>query len=194
MTADLLEPTGPHRSLRGQVRRPTAYRPAPDATPLQVTRTSEGLFGWVRLVPEDSDRTQRSEVSLDAELRISLDGGAGWGGRGQPPDRPHTIEDLEGYDNRPDPLTTTTAAEYTEKMRQFRIWSGDWSYRQLERFSGGLVARSTFHAALNSDELPRFDVVVVFITACGGGQGEVQRWVTAWRRLCMPDEAAGDEG
>ncbi|MBB4932876.1 hypothetical protein F4561_003696 [Lipingzhangella halophila] len=99
--------------------------------------------------------------------------------------RPHAIKDLKGYDNRPNPLAAATPEQFVARMRDFWAWSGEWSYRELEQFSGGRVSRSNFHATLTGSDLPKYMVLCAFISACGGDEDELQRWVTAWRQLRM---------
>ncbi|WP_067964328.1 hypothetical protein [Nocardiopsis trehalosi] len=191
MDGDLLGPTGPTESLRGETP-PTVYRPAPDASPHRLRRgPDQEVYGWVRMVPvgdAEPAPCPHEEVLLQADnVRASIgDGLAAPAARG---DRPRAIEDLEGYEQRPNPLDAHTPAQFVEAMQRFRVWSGEWSLRQLERYCGGAVSRSTFHTTLaNTRELPKFVVLCAFISACGGGEDEIQRWVTAWRRLRMPEE------
>ncbi|WP_393916756.1 hypothetical protein [Halostreptopolyspora alba] len=173
---DLLDPSGPQRSLRPG-RKPTVYRPAPGAHPRHIRREADGIYGWVRIEPVEGSESPPVAPARPAPSTPVLT-------------RPHTIHDLEGYDQRPDPMLATTPAEFVQKMREFRAWSGDWSFRDLEAFSGGTPS-STFHAALANDQLPKLSLVGKFITACGGDEAEVQRWTTAWRRLRMAAE--GDD-
>ncbi|MFD0773477.1 hypothetical protein ACFQZ2_06005 [Streptomonospora algeriensis] len=174
---DLLEPTGPQRGLRS-TRKPTVYRPEPGAHPRHLSRESDGVYGWVRMEPVEAPEPPPSPPPPSRSEGAPV------------PERPHTIHDLEGYDQRPNPMLARTPAQFVQALRDFRAWSGDWSYRQLVAFSGG-TPRSTFHAMLNSDQLPKFPLVALFITACGGDEDEVQRWTTAWRRLRMAAEGPG---
>ncbi|WP_067967067.1 hypothetical protein [Nocardiopsis trehalosi] len=175
MTGDLLGPTGPQDSLAPEPA--TVYRPAPGAAPHRLRRGADReVYGWVRMVP-----VTREEEPAAREPH------------GERLERPGVIEDLAGYGRRPNPLDARTPAQLVAAMQRFRVWSGDWSLRQLERFCGGAVSRSTFQTTLaNPRELPKFTVLCAFVSACGGGEDEIQRWVTAWRRLRMPDEGAGD--
>nr|MDT0661433.1 hypothetical protein [Micromonospora sp. DSM 115978] len=59
-------------------------------------------------------------------------------------------------------------------------------FRRLEQraaASGQALPRSTITSALNRDTLPREDLVVALVRACGGDQDEVDRWVAARRRI-----------
>lgn len=153
-----------------------ADQPAEQDEPAQPTRSSRsGRSGGPDRSPRADQRPQPP-----AQARSDQNGPAA--------ERPHTIHDMEGYDQRPDPLLAETPAQFVQAMRDFRTWSGDWSFRQLEEFSGG-TPRSTFHAALKGDQLPKLPLVGLFITACGGDEAEVRRWTTAWRRLRMAAES-----
>lgn len=152
------------------------FRPDPAALPRAV-RTTEGgeVYAWTRLIPRQRpvDRPTRR-----TEPQIPL-----------PPDpvsefRPPLVADLDGHGTlKPDPFAADTPAEFVAAMRRFRAWAGDPSVRDLEKYSGGLVPRSTFQDALHAGTLPKQTVLAAFISACGGGVEEVSRWVTAWRAL-----------
>ena len=186
---DVLEPTGPNTSLRGRAtpQAPTVYRPADDALPYRVRQGADGhVYGWVRMVPTNTDEARSpapktaSGVAAPGRDRPSLPSTA---------ERPRLVEDLPGFDQRPDPVHAQTPAEFVHTMRRYLVWSGDWSLRELEQFCGGAVARSTFHTALNATVLPKYVVLVAFVTACvGEDQEESQRWITAWRRIRLASE------
>ncbi|WP_017614263.1 hypothetical protein [Nocardiopsis salina] len=85
---------------------------------------------------------------------------------------------------RPDPLHARTPAEFTLIMRRCLAWAGGPTYQELEYRSGGTVSASAFHAALESERLPRYVMLLAFITACvGEDEAECQRWIAAWRAL-----------
>lgn len=59
-------------------------------------------------------------------------------------------------------------------------------FRLLEKRAaqlGLVLPRSTITAVFNRDVLPREDLVVALVRTCGGDQEEVDRWVTARRRI-----------
>ncbi|MFC4562507.1 hypothetical protein ACFO4E_11645 [Nocardiopsis mangrovi] len=178
--ADLLDPTGPNESMRRSLR-PTVYRVARDAQPRNVRRGRDGhYYGEVRLVAETAE-------SADPRHGVR-DGG------GQPPrPRPPAVRDIEGHDQRPDPMQATTIGAYVGAMRELQAWA-DLSYRDLERFCGGVCAYSTFWKALRDDtRLPKLVLVNALVVACGGTEDDYQRWATAWRRIKRADalKAAG---
>ncbi len=85
----------------------------------------------------------------------------------------------------PDPGEADTAAEFLEALRQLKDWTG-MGFRRLERraaVAGHVLPRSTIAAALRRDTLPRADLVVAFVYACGFGRDEADRWAAAHRRI-----------
>ena len=85
---------------------------------------------------------------------------------------------------RPDPLHARTPAEFTRTMRRCLMRIGGLSYQELEYRSGGTVSARAFREALESDHLPRYVMLLAFVTACvGENETECQRWIAAWRAL-----------
>ncbi|AXE28238.1 hypothetical protein C0216_32685 (plasmid) [Streptomyces globosus] len=100
-------------------------------------------------------------------------------------------------DTGPDPKDARTPAEFVAAMRRLRSWA-DLSYRQLERRAedaGDVLPRATTSAALARTDLPREELLIAFVRACGGSAATVEAWVDARRRLAMREPAgAGDSG
>ncbi|WP_433273837.1 peptidoglycan-binding domain-containing protein [Actinosynnema sp. CS-041913] len=89
--------------------------------------------------------------------------------------------------SRPDPAAVSTAADYVRALRALRTWSG-CTYRQVEanaRANGEVLPHTTVATALGRESLPRQELVVTFVRACGGDDDEVGRWVDARRRLAV---------
>ena len=172
-TVDLTgHPTGPN----------PAFRPSQDATPLKTHRASDGhVYGWVRLEPVPTEprrslRTASTERLLSTPPRPL-------------PQRPRLVHDLDGHEQRPDPLEARTAQEFMHVMRRYHVWAGDSSYRALETLCGGVVKRSTFQVTLNGSQLPSYVFLTAFVTACAGEDPEeMRRWVTAWRQIRLSCE------
>ncbi|MGQ0774957.1 MAG: peptidase inhibitor family I36 protein [Pseudonocardiales bacterium] len=85
----------------------------------------------------------------------------------------------------PDPDTAHTPAEFVAVLRGLQGWTGE-GLRQLEKrakANGDVLPRSTVAAALGRPTLPREDLVVALVSACGCDQEEVARWVAARRRI-----------
>lgn len=97
--------------------------------------------------------------------------------------RVRAVQDLEGYDERPEPLQATSAGEFLQALREYRAWAGSPSLRAMSEGCGKRVSHSTFANALNAGCLPKLVVVQALIEGCGGRGEDVQRWTTAWRRL-----------
>lgn len=106
-----------------------------------------------------------------------------------------SIADAEGFDLRPDPVRARTAADLIAALRGYRAWAGDPSYRKMASRASYASAASTICAALNSDTLPRLELVLAVVTGCGGDEEDQQRFATAWRaiRLEHASEAGGGQ-
>jgi hypothetical protein len=96
---------------------------------------------------------------------------------------PQPIMDAAGYDLKPDPLTAGTSAELVARLREYREWSGEPPFRKMAAQARQKVAHSTIFTALNSNDLPRLEVVMAIIAGCGGGIDDQRAFVTAWRRI-----------
>ena len=86
---------------------------------------------------------------------------------------------------RPDPDTAANAAEFVAALRRLRQWSG-LSYRELAKrasAAGDALPRSTVTAAMTRTALPREDLVAALARTCGCDKEEVERWVSARRRI-----------
>jgi hypothetical protein len=95
------------------------------------------------------------------------------------------VLDATGFDLRPDPLQADTPAGFTASLREYRIWAGRPSFRELSRRAGGTPAASTICTMLRTDDLPAFDCMLAFVSACGGTEEDCKRFATAWRRLSL---------
>lgn len=93
--------------------------------------------------------------------------------------------DLPGYVLKPDPLSARTPAEFVELLKQYRIWAGEPSYREIVRRARKAFGASTLCEALKSSHLPPEKLVRAFVWACSGSEEDLQAWTTAWRRLRM---------
>jgi hypothetical protein len=123
--------------------------------------------------PADQDSTERRQERPDNAVRTN-------GTRALP------TPDVPGHDQRPNPRKARTSAEFVEALRQFRIWAGNPSFRDMARNCDRQMGYSTMCAVLRKDELPRrLEVVEAIITGCGGSDEDRQRFATAWRRLAQ---------
>jgi hypothetical protein len=93
------------------------------------------------------------------------------------------IKDVSGLDQKPDPLTAETPAEFIEVLWKYKFWSGNPSWRTMARKANHRVVHSTMYAAMNSNALPKFDVMKAIIIGCGGGDEDLQAFASAWRRI-----------
>ena len=81
----------------------------------------------------------------------------------------------------PSPVGVTDEAAFVAELRRLRAWSG-LSFRQLERrasATGDTLPYSTAATMLGRNRLPREELLVAFLRACGLDEGERQHWVTA---------------
>ncbi|GGK47146.1 helix-turn-helix domain-containing protein [Streptomyces flaveus] len=80
----------------------------------------------------------------------------------------------------PTPPDTDPAA-FVAALRRLKAWSG-LSYRQLERratAAGHTLPYSTAATMLGRERLPREELVVAFVTACGVRDDEAEAWADA---------------
>ncbi|MER6999820.1 XRE family transcriptional regulator [Streptomyces sp. NPDC000410] len=92
----------------------------------------------------------------------------------------------------PDPQAARTPGEFVAAMRQLRGWAG-LSYRQLERRAenaGDALPRATISGALAREDLPREELLIAFVRACGADEATIAAWRSARRRLAVT--AAGE--
>ncbi|MCT9139599.1 RICIN domain-containing protein [Streptomyces violarus] len=96
---------------------------------------------------------------------------------------------------RPLPHEARSAAEFVACLRWLKEQSG-LTYRQLEANAerrGDVLARSTAADALRRDSLPRAEVVVAFVRACGGNE-DAAVWLEARDRLATAEPSEADGG
>ncbi|NGO12933.1 hypothetical protein G5C60_36385 [Streptomyces sp. HC44] len=75
----------------------------------------------------------------------------------------------------------TDAAAFVAALRRLKAWSG-LSYRRLERHAadaGHSLPYSTAATMLGRERLPREELVVAFVAACGVREAEAEAWVDA---------------
>lgn len=85
----------------------------------------------------------------------------------------------------PDPRGVTTVAEFVERLGELRSWAG-MTYRKLERraaASGDVLPYSTVFHALHRCRLPREELLLSLVRACGCGPEQASAWVETRRRL-----------
>lgn len=98
--------------------------------------------------------------------------------------------DAEGHELRPDPLQARTPAEFMMALRQYRIWMGEPPYRTMagrlqaaDEHTGTSRSASALCDRLNADTMPRLDLVVALVAACGGNHEDQSSFATAWRTI-----------
>ncbi|MFB7473607.1 RICIN domain-containing protein [Kitasatospora sp. NPDC056184] len=96
------------------------------------------------------------------------------------------------------PQDARDAAEFNALLREMKERSG-LSFRQLEERAaerGEVLPRSTIADLLRRDTLPRQEVLLAFLRACGEG-ADTDDWLAAWHRIATgpgpePDKAAAE--
>lgn len=87
-------------------------------------------------------------------------------------------------DLRPDPLMAIGEHQFMECLRQFKIYAGNRSTRDISEYCGGMISASTVGNVLRSDTLPdRLEVVDAIVLGSGGSDADRADFQHAWRRL-----------
>jgi hypothetical protein len=140
---------------------------------------------------QELEQLRAQQVRL--QERLSLEQGRREALRARQPRQ--APEDIGGQDLRPDPGTAQIAADLVAALREFRVWAGRPSFREMAARCGGQAAASTMCAALKSDDLPdRLAVIDAIIVGCGGSEDDRRRFATAWRRLVMTGRLSTEIG
>lgn len=85
--------------------------------------------------------------------------------------------------DRPDPSAVQTVADYTHALRGLKAWAGDPSFERLGR-AANLPGSTLFDAVSpRRKRLPRLEVALKFVTACGVPSAELRLWESAWRSV-----------
>jgi exopolysaccharide biosynthesis polyprenyl glycosylphosphotransferase len=82
-----------------------------------------------------------------------------------------------------------SAAQLVDMMRRLRAWAGNPSLAELNNRADGhnLLPPSTVSDMLNSQRLPRLELVLAFVRACGLDDQQVAAWKAAWTELKEPE-------
>jgi hypothetical protein len=92
----------------------------------------------------------------------------------------------------PSPLAVTDEAEFVAELRRLKAWSGR-SFRELERratAAGDVLPASTTATMLGKHRLPRKELLVAFLRACGLDEDDIGPWVAARARIADGTAAA----
>ncbi|MFE7566772.1 hypothetical protein ACFU76_07370 [Streptomyces sp. NPDC057539] len=95
-----------------------------------------------------------------------------------------------------DPTAARTPAEFVAMMRQLRS-RADLSFRRLERLAseaGDTLPQTTIAGVLARQDLPREEVLIAFVRACGGDAAAIDAWLDTRRRLVMSLESVAPDG
>jgi hypothetical protein len=93
---------------------------------------------------------------------------------------------------QPSPTAATDEAAFVAELRRLKTWSGR-SFRQLERHAaaaGDTLPASTVATMLGKNRLPREELLVAFIRACGLDEDDIRPWSTT--RAAIADGTKAD--
>lgn len=85
---------------------------------------------------------------------------------------------------KPKPQAVTTTAELVIALRQYRVWAGNMTFRQMAARARYAVPHAAMCIALSdTSELPALNVVTAIIAGCGGDPNDQEMFANAWRRI-----------
>ena len=94
----------------------------------------------------------------------------------------------------PDPQEAATAADLIGRLNQLLAWAEYPSLAELNRRAGAdghnLLPPSTVWDMLRSQRLPRLQLMLDFVRACGLGEDQVSAWRIAWEFIKEREDAA----
>jgi hypothetical protein len=93
----------------------------------------------------------------------------------------------------PSPAEATDEAAFVAELRRLKTWSGR-SFRQLERqatAAGDVLPASTAATMLGKHRLPREELLVAFVRACGLGEDDMRPWLAT--RAMIADGRIADD-
>jgi hypothetical protein len=170
---------------------PPVMRPASQPPGAGVAGRNNGRAGYAPLdeprrgrPPGTSPSSAPASQPLPPNARVSHKGRPKQPRSARP--LPPPLDDVDGYDLRPNPLGAKTVPDLMECVRQYYIWAGKRGLRVMARHIDQQLSAQTLSNLLKSDHLPgRLDQMRLLIEACGGNAEDQQRFVTAWRRFTM---------
>jgi len=97
----------------------------------------------------------------------------------------------------PDPAAATTVEDFVETLKRLRAWAGDPSLAELNTRSGGhgsLPPSTVSDMLRNEHRLPRLDLVLTFVLACGLDEDQAAAWERSWTVLRALESIPGRPG
>jgi hypothetical protein len=85
----------------------------------------------------------------------------------------------------PDPTAAASATDLVGMLKLLRQWADSPSLAELNRRAGGhnLLPPSTASDMLHSQRLPRLELMLTFVRACGLEEDRATAWRAAWERV-----------
>lgn len=105
-------------------------------------------------------------------------------------------EGYAGGHSAPDPREATDAASFIAQLQALKDWSG-LTYRELSARAdalGEVLPRSTVANMLARSTVPREELLIAFVRACGADAGELENWQTVRKELAARGVYAGGTG
>jgi hypothetical protein len=95
------------------------------------------------------------------------------------------VPDAPGYDLKPDPLATRSAADLVAALAGYREWAGNPSYRGMAHACRQRASAATLQRVLHEDAMPKLEHVIAVIEGCGGSTADQERFMLAWRKIAL---------
>jgi hypothetical protein len=73
-----------------------------------------------------------------------------------------------------------SAPQLIEMMKRLLVWADSPSLAKLNKLSGGELKTSTVNDMLRGDRLPRLELMMAFVHACGLDEDQEAAWRNAW--------------
>jgi hypothetical protein len=86
--------------------------------------------------------------------------------------------------SKPDPAQARTVAEFIAMMREFRLWAGNPSFRDMEKTSSS-YSQASFAGVGKKTTLPRLQLSLAYIEGCGADADDLEAWKQAWRTIAI---------
>ncbi|MEV3988967.1 RICIN domain-containing protein [Streptomyces sp. NPDC049837] len=96
----------------------------------------------------------------------------------------------------PDPREARDPAAFVARLQALKDWSG-LTYRELSaraEAAGDALPRSTVANMLSRTTVPREELVMAFVRACGAGPAELENWLAVRKELAVRGAAGGAAG
>jgi DNA-binding XRE family transcriptional regulator len=80
----------------------------------------------------------------------------------------------------PEPGEVMSAPQLIEMMKRLLVWADSPSLAKLNKLADGKLPTSTVNDMLRSERLPRLELMLAFVRACGLDEDQEAAWQNAW--------------